>query len=84
MTDQEIVELIDTSIAEEFELDEADMKPEASLFGGKIPDPTTSVMTYGAHLLQRGIGLWPWTCVATERAIAPTILLHTDLRCLAT
>ena len=32
MTDQEVIELIDTSIAEDFELDEDDMKPEASLF----------------------------------------------------
>ena len=32
MTDREIIELIDTSIAEEFELDEEDMKPEALLF----------------------------------------------------
>ena len=32
MTDLEIIKLIDTTIAEEFELDEEDMKPEASLF----------------------------------------------------
>jgi acyl carrier protein len=32
MTDREIVELIDSSIAEEFELEKEDMKPEASLF----------------------------------------------------
>lgn len=32
MTDREIIELIDKSIAEEFELDEAQMKPEALLF----------------------------------------------------
>jgi acyl carrier protein len=32
MTDREIIELIDKSIAEEFELDEAHMKPEALLF----------------------------------------------------
>ena len=32
MTDLEVIKLIDTTIAEEFELDEKDMKPEASLF----------------------------------------------------
>ena len=32
MTDREIIELIDTSIAEEFELDTEDMQPEALLF----------------------------------------------------
>jgi acyl carrier protein len=32
MTDREIVELIDSSIAEEFELEKEDMKPEALLF----------------------------------------------------
>jgi acyl carrier protein len=32
MTDQEIIELINTSLAEEFELKLADMQPEAHLF----------------------------------------------------
>ena len=32
MTDEEIIGLIDTSLAEEFELDLERMKPEASLF----------------------------------------------------
>lgn len=32
MTDQQIIDLINTSIAEEFELPEENMKPEASLF----------------------------------------------------
>jgi len=32
MTDQEIIDLINESLAEEFELDLADMKPEALLF----------------------------------------------------
>ena len=32
MTDREIVELIDSSVAKEFELKKEDMKPEASLF----------------------------------------------------
>lgn len=32
MTDQEIIDLINTSLAEEFELDPADMKPEANLY----------------------------------------------------
>ncbi len=32
MTDQEIIDLINTSMAEEFELEPADMKPEAHLF----------------------------------------------------
>ena len=32
MTDQEIIELIDHSIAEEFELDREAMRPEATLF----------------------------------------------------
>jgi acyl carrier protein len=32
MTEQEIIELVDASIAEEFELDRAAMKPEATLF----------------------------------------------------
>ena len=32
MTDQEIIELIDSSIANEFELDRTAMKPESTLF----------------------------------------------------
>lgn len=32
MTDQEIIDLIDTSLAEEFELDPADMTAEANLY----------------------------------------------------
>ena len=32
MTDLGVIKLIDTTIAEEFELDEEDMKPKASLF----------------------------------------------------
>ena len=32
MTDQEIIELINESLAEEFELDLADMTPEANLY----------------------------------------------------
>jgi len=32
MTDQEIIELINSSLAEEFELDLADMIPEANLY----------------------------------------------------
>jgi len=32
MTDQEIIERINTSLAEEFELELADMKPEATLY----------------------------------------------------
>lgn len=32
MTEQEAIELIDSSLAEEFELDRADMNPEADLF----------------------------------------------------
>jgi acyl carrier protein len=32
MTDQEIIDLIDASLAEEFELDPADMTPEANLY----------------------------------------------------
>lgn len=32
MTDQEIIQLIDTSLAEEFELDPADMTPEANIY----------------------------------------------------
>lgn len=32
MTDQEIIEIIDSSLAEEFELDRTEMTPEASLF----------------------------------------------------
>lgn len=32
MTDQEIIELINSSLAEEFELDLADMTPEANLY----------------------------------------------------
>jgi acyl carrier protein len=32
MTKQEIVELIDSSLAEEFELDRADMTPEANIY----------------------------------------------------
>lgn len=32
MTEQEIIERIDASLEEEFELDRADMKPEATLF----------------------------------------------------
>jgi len=32
MTEQEIIELINTSLAEEFELDPADMQPEANIY----------------------------------------------------
>jgi acyl carrier protein len=32
MTEQEIIERIDASLEEEFELDRADMRPEATLF----------------------------------------------------
>jgi acyl carrier protein len=32
MTEQEIIELIDSSLAEEFELDRADMNPEANIY----------------------------------------------------
>ena len=32
MTDQQIIDLINTSLAEEFELEEEDMRPEALLF----------------------------------------------------
>jgi acyl carrier protein len=32
MTEQEVIELIDSSLAEEFELDRADMTPEANLY----------------------------------------------------
>ena len=32
MTDQQIIDLINTSLEEEFELEEEDMKPEALLF----------------------------------------------------
>jgi acyl carrier protein len=32
MTDQEIVDLIDATISEEFEIDRAEMTPEATLF----------------------------------------------------
>ena len=32
MTDQQIIDLINTSLVEEFELEEEDMKPDASLF----------------------------------------------------
>lgn len=32
MTEQEIIELIDSSLAEEFELDRADMAPEANIY----------------------------------------------------
>jgi len=32
MTEQEIIDLINTSLAEEFELDPADLNPEAHLF----------------------------------------------------
>jgi acyl carrier protein len=32
MTDQEIIQLIDTSLAEEFELDPADMTPDANIY----------------------------------------------------
>jgi acyl carrier protein len=32
MTDQEIIDLIDSSLAEEFELDPADMTPEANIY----------------------------------------------------
>ncbi|MEZ4601625.1 MAG: acyl carrier protein [Syntrophotaleaceae bacterium] len=32
MTDQEIIDLIDSSLAEEFELDPEDMNPEANLY----------------------------------------------------
>lgn len=34
MTDQEIVELVDATISEEFEIDPASMVPEATLFDG--------------------------------------------------
>ncbi|NTU59443.1 MAG: acyl carrier protein [Deltaproteobacteria bacterium] len=34
MTDQEIISLIDATIAEEFEIDPAEMVPEATLFEG--------------------------------------------------
>ena len=33
MTDQQIIELIDSSLAEEFELDPAEMTPETTLYG---------------------------------------------------
>ena len=32
MTEEEVIELIDSSLAEEFELDRADMVPEANLY----------------------------------------------------
>ncbi len=32
MTEQEIIELIDSSLAEEFELERADMTPEANIY----------------------------------------------------
>lgn len=32
MTEQEVVELVDSSLAEEFELDRADMPPDANLY----------------------------------------------------
>lgn len=32
MTEQEVIELIDSSLAEEFELDRADMNPEANIY----------------------------------------------------
>ena len=32
MTEQEVIELIDSSLAEEFELDRADMTPEANIY----------------------------------------------------
>ncbi len=32
MTEQEVIELIDSSLAEEFELERADMVPEANLY----------------------------------------------------
>ena len=32
MTEQEVIELIDSSLAEEFELDRADMTPEAKIY----------------------------------------------------
>jgi acyl carrier protein len=32
MTEQEIIELIDSSLAEEFELDRAEMTPEANIY----------------------------------------------------
>ncbi len=32
MTKEEVIELIDSSLAEEFELDRADMSPEANLY----------------------------------------------------
>ncbi len=33
MTEQQIIDLVNTSLAEEFELDPAEMTPEASLYG---------------------------------------------------
>ena len=32
MTEQEVIELIDSNLAEEFELDRADMTPEANIY----------------------------------------------------
>ena len=32
MTEQDVIELIDSSLAEEFELDRAEMKPEANIY----------------------------------------------------
>ncbi|PLY02793.1 MAG: acyl carrier protein [Desulfuromonas sp.] len=32
MTEQEVIELIDSSLAEEFELDRADMTPDANIY----------------------------------------------------
>ena len=32
MTEQDVIELIDSSLAEEFELDRADMTPEANIY----------------------------------------------------
>lgn len=32
MTEQEVIELIDSSLAEEFELDRSDMTPEANIY----------------------------------------------------
>lgn len=32
MTEQEVIELIDSSLAQEFELDRADMTPEANIY----------------------------------------------------
>lgn len=32
MTDREVIDIVNKALAEEFELDEADMKPEATLY----------------------------------------------------